>query len=1535
MISNWKTYRQREERLSKHPGTCEWIFEHEKFKEWCQFDTFEARTSILFVIGPSGCGKSVLANHIFNTLKEGYDFWRNPPESSTSASRPSSSNKATNHTEGVRPIVTILRFFCRDARNSTFEAGMTSPMDSENTLGAKTPIVEAFLHQILDQRRPLFRSISAYFYRQPLNFGIVEIQEMFRQVLSNPEIGHIILIIDGLDECEDSFIKEFLDYTDFLIRDTPSRTKSNTPNLLKILLTCQPIGPIPFFSCCYSSIHIQLQDISQDMSTLIKDEVSDIARSRSFDADLKQLAEDVLLELAGRMFLWAFFMLQELRHLPVISHAAIVSKITSFPRDLDLYYERTLSRIIERSRSNLSRERDSAMILLVVVFSFGDISTTEVAEILAIADDRPSRDAMVDFINTDLRTLAETQLGPFLALEDDFLSVSHYSIYEYFKKIGPTGLCVDGLDITFDSKDRNGHLIMAELCLRYLLLDDFSRLPRPSFYNLKLLYKRFPLLRYASNSWFGHIRLAGNKLERVLPLIRLFLDTQSANYRFWDNIVCVSNGVKTTGPPAPVLCTLVHRNLFTLHEIMREQNPDNEYTLARFSSYQESFCRWFRARPKVDHPVPGAEELNERDRNGFTAFHIAIILGHSHWLKFLIHIGTDLSARTPDGFSALHLAADASSDITCAEILLKDEYGLGIDDEALNDDKTTPLCVAVSSGHTSIASLLLQHSASVDLNRPAESQPLFLAADAGHEDTVLLLLEYNPTLALRAADGRTLLHLAAYHGMTKLAMHLAANLVTFNVDDRTEEGYRPLQIAAEFGSKEMIKFLITHGALIEAESDIVLQSSDHKTAERTINISPLALAVRNDKTSNALFLLDKGANWQLESWSDWTLLHEAARADNLQILKRLQLQGMDINRSTSNGETPLWLATIHEDDLMVNYILSLSPDLNPPLSDTGMTPLHMAAYLGASAIVETLLVHGADVNAKTKDGISVAYAAVLGCNHDALRIIIRYNPDMNFPDNSGETPLLYAVRQKAVECVSVLLNAGASTACRIHTQRQPLHAAAARGHLSIVRLLLTASADIDARDRSGYNSFMIACEVGCEKIMDELLERGADLTQCTTVDGRGLFHLAALSRKILILEKVIQLIGFAEIDRPSTRGVTPFHIAFKDAGIDFMQKLLLHGADVHRLTNLGENAIHFACFTGELAKVRYLLSLRISFMMRDEGDNSPLEVACAFGHVEVAEALLARGADFRHINRLEGQTCLHFSARWGRDDIISLLIARHADLEARDLHSRTPLHGAIISFKRSATNLLIAAGANINAADGLGRTAFDLVMQHYHDMIRVSVTSLLSPAIRDLILTNIEGGHRDDTTSRVCLQKLARSLLRLQDHPNALRAYSTTIVLPDPAPTSITDATEHTQVIHYSICDNCQDGNVIVGARYVCQVCEDIDLCASCKELYDDSETGPYVCRNHTFFKVPETSPYMAAMVFEKEKFHAEKTIWLDELYTKYSTMECSSPEENAHGRMTEIADPTLAIWTLRLCGLDVFNIRAVWALRRASPKQN
>ncbi len=1522
-------YRQREERLSKHAGTCEWIFEHPKFVEWCRVDTFSPENSALFIVGPSGCGKSVLANHIANTLTHHYEFSSDARQSSPPVLKYSTSK--IDQLNSLRPNITVLRFFCRDARNSTLDAGTKAPVDAGMMPRATTPIVEAFLYQILDQCRQVFRSISTYVSRQSSTFGPDEIQTMFRQVLASQESGHIILIIDGLDECDDAFTKELLEYFDLLIQDTKARTESDSSNLIKILFTCQPVGLIPLWSCRYSSIHIQQQDVSQDIHKYVRDEVHDIARSRNLEAHLQKLTEDLLVELAGRMFLWAYLILQELRHTSVISTSNIISTILSFPRDLDRYYSRTLERIVGEPSNDLPREQNSAMILLIIVFSLRDLDLKDISEILAISEQRKSRDKIVDFINTDIRTLVETQLAPLVAVDGELVVVSHYSIYEYLEKIRPTKLRVDGIDIAFNPDDINGHIIMAELCLRYLLLDDFARLPRSYVGKWEVLDKRFPFLMYASTAWFLHVNRAGNDLERILPLARLFLDTKSAKYQLWDDIHHAMTKSKTTGPKTPILHTLVELDIWSLYEILYERKSNSGHALGTFRSWPKMFYEWFSG-PRSDDPVSIGESINERDRRGLSALHVAVTEGHNHWLQLLIHKGADPFARTSSGWSALHLASTDPSNIACAETLLKCGHGVDVSNSRRKDSASltrTPLCLAAESGNIKASSLLLQYNANIDPDVPEDERPLFLATKYGHYDVVLLFLEHQPELALRAEDGNTLLHWAAYHGMTAFAEFLISELEDFDVDQRNQERRRPLQIAAINGHPEMIKILLGYGARIEAENDIYDQSSSHDATKRASDIPPLALAVQSDQTSSALLLLDKGARWQLESWSDWTLLHEASKARNLQILKGLQERGMDIDQATSTGETPLYLATVNQDLLMVTYILSLNPVLDPPIVDTLITPLHIAAWLGDSAIANILLKQGADIKVKHKYGSSPLCAAALSRKRDVLETIISYHPDLDSPNNFGDTPLFCSVQKKAIDCVSLLLSAGASTSSPANSWRQPLQEAVAQGDINIMRLLLDANADINARGQSGHNIFMIACANGNEDIMEELLRRGADLADCVTVEGIGLFHFAAVSGKLTTLEKIVQLKGTADIDRPSLKGKTPFLLACRQARIDLMQALIALGADPHRLTTSGENAIHYAALSGDLAKIRYLLNLQVSFTMRNKATDSPLDIACELGHVNIAKALIKEGADFRYVNKYTGQTCLHRSATFGRDGIVSLLIAKGAALETRDHLSLTPLLLAIVHFRRTATQLLVAAGANINACDSLGRTAFSLVIQQYHTMTENVASALPSSALRHTILKNIELARDNDETSISHIGRLARNLLRLQDNSNALRAYFMCLDLPDPSHTPIDEVTEHTTLIHMAFCDHCRDQGSIVGRRYKCRTCEDIDLCSSCMKGY--TESGLSLCKNHTFFEIPGTCPYLATMVFEKEKFRTETLAWLDELHSKYSAMECSSLEASASGPMIDMGPPVVAMWVLRQCGLEFLNVRAIWALRRAA----
>ena len=210
-------------------------------------DQQSLETSTLFILGPSGCGKSVIANHIANTLKQHYRFTRHGPERTTSGLRYSTST--VEPSDQLQPKITVLRFFCRDSQYTTPKAGTTGHIESGSSPRAITPIIETFLYQILVQHRQLFHSVSTYLSRQSMNFTPNEIQAMFRQLLASQQNCHIFLVIDGLDECEDTFIKEFLEYLDLLIRDTMTRVASDKSSLLKVLCTCQSVRSIPLWSC--------------------------------------------------------------------------------------------------------------------------------------------------------------------------------------------------------------------------------------------------------------------------------------------------------------------------------------------------------------------------------------------------------------------------------------------------------------------------------------------------------------------------------------------------------------------------------------------------------------------------------------------------------------------------------------------------------------------------------------------------------------------------------------------------------------------------------------------------------------------------------------------------------------------------------------------------------------------------------------------------------------------------------------------------------------------------------------------------------------------------------------------------------------------------------------------------------------------------------------------------------------------------------------------------------------------------------------
>jgi hypothetical protein len=100
----------------------------------------------------------------------------------------------------------------------------------------------------------------------------------------------------------------------------------------------------------------------------------------------------------------------------------------------------------------------------------------------------------------------------------------------------------------------------------------------------------------------------------------------------------------------------------------------------------------------------------------------------------------------------------------------------------------------------------------------------------------------------------------------------------------------------------------------------------------------------------------------------------------------------------------------HKDELEKDKALISNPDFVFSKNEFGVTPLHRAAEGGYKDVVELLLAHRADVNAKDNDGDTpLALAAWDPYIYvDVTKILLAHGADVNAKDNNGQTPVQIA-----------------------------------------------------------------------------------------------------------------------------------------------------------------------------------------------------------------------------------------------------------------------------------------------------------------------------------------------------------------------------------------------------------------------------------------------------------------------------------------------------------------------------------------------
>ncbi|MCG3178725.1 MAG: hypothetical protein BIFFINMI_01054 [Phycisphaerae bacterium] len=163
---------------------------------------------------------------------------------------------------------------------------------------------------------------------------------------------------------------------------------------------------------------------------------------------------------------------------------------------------------------------------------------------------------------------------------------------------------------------------------------------------------------------------------------------------------------------------------------------------------------------------------------------------------------------------------------------------------------------------------------------------------------------------------------------------------------------------------------------------------------------------------------------------------------------------------------------------------------------------------------------GADLNAPDDLGFAPADDAAMNGAADAIELLAERGADLNRGDaQTGWTPLHWAASRRDVAMVKLLLSKGAKPDATDARGRAPLHAAVDAGDPESAAALLEAGAEVSRPDSYGATPLHAAVRAGSAEMVDWLLARGAT-RDAKDAAGRTPADLARLLRNAPLAERL-------------------------------------------------------------------------------------------------------------------------------------------------------------------------------------------------------------------------------------------------------------------------------------------------------------------------------------------------------------------------------------------------------------------------------
>ena len=479
------------------------------------------------------------------------------------------------------------------------------------------------------------------------------------------------------------------------------------------------------------------------------------------------------------------------------SRQAILASIEGFRSEsLEDTYKGYLLRIPS------GQERRAAKLIKVMYFANWKLSKDQIQEVLAIElENQTTEDYAQRAASNQLDFVWHREFGSLFKIEqyDDepVLSFDHSSVERFLQKLS---MRQPQVAIYSCADEESGHLLLARLCIRYLLIwsslkpsdKDLAENDNDEFWAL-FVSRRF--VHYAASFWAHHTRKAGSLITPYLKEIQELLESRPAYSK-----MCLVNAIvdfededelsKLSIPPPD--CFLAQHGL--------------RHALPIFYQPLKSQHDWLQNlfRSKIDVKIQEFRRpINFIETNtGRTALHYACLSGSIETVEYLLDCGAvsvhDKNEETPF-FNAVEEGHESISD------LLLDRKQAS--QSTQHPRKLTCLHYACSNNMTELVRVLLGNKEDPNARAFDDWTPVHIAAQNGSEEILLTLLVLGGDATAVKDGGATPLYLAALDGHLSAIRILFASNKDLDPAPQTALQRTPIFAAAQNGHEDVFQFL--------------------------------------------------------------------------------------------------------------------------------------------------------------------------------------------------------------------------------------------------------------------------------------------------------------------------------------------------------------------------------------------------------------------------------------------------------------------------------------------------------------------------------------------------------------------------------------------------------------------------------------------------------------------------------------------------------------------------------------------------------